>query len=252
MRPRVLVTGGARRIGRAIALELAGRGFDVAVHYNRSEDEAAAVVSRCLELGAESFLVRGDLSADAGCDEVIAAVSARWDSLEALVNNASVFEPCAFEAIDREAWDKMMQVNLYAPMALSRGLLPLLRASGAGLPGAPEEQQGVVVHLCDIGAERPIKGYTPYSVSKAGLLMLVRSMAVELAPAIRTVGVSPGQVIWPEGYDAVKRDRLSRRIPLQRVGSPDDIASLVAFLLGEGHYIHGEVIAVDGGLSCRY
>lgn len=252
MRPCVLVTGGARRIGKSIAFKLAEVGFDVAVHYNRSEREAAAVVSRCAELGAEAFLVQGDLSTDQGCERVIAAVGDRWQSLEALVNNASVFEPCAFEDIDREAWDKMMQVNLYAPMALSRGLLPLLRASGAGLLGAPEKQRGVVVHLCDIGAERPIKGYTPYSVSKAGLLMLVRSMAVELAPAIRTVGVSPGQVIWPEDYDAVKRDRLSRRIPLQRVGSPEDIASLVSFLLGEGHYIHGEVIAVDGGLSCRY
>jgi pteridine reductase len=252
MRPRVLVTGGARRVGKAIALKLAASGFDVAVHFNRSEEEAAAVVDQCAELGADAFVVQGDLSTDSGCTRVIGAIGARWESLEALVNNASVFEPCAFEAIDRGAWDKMMQVNLYAPMALSRGLLPLLRASGAGLDGAPETQRGVVVHLCDIGAERPIKGYTPYSVSKAGLLMLVRSMAVELAPAIRTVGVSPGQVIWPEDYDDVKRDRLSRRIPLQRVGSPEDIASLVAFLLGEGHYINGEVIAVDGGLSCRY
>jgi pteridine reductase len=252
MRPRALVTGGARRIGKSIALELAARGFDLAVHYNRSAAEANEVVARCGELGAVAFSVAGDLSTDSGCEGVVAAVKVRWDSLEALINNASIFEPCPFEAIDRAAWDKMMQVNLYAPLALSRGFLPLLRAPGAGLPGAPAEQRGVVVHLCDIGAERPIRGYTPYSVSKAGLLMLVRSMAVELAPAIRTVGVSPGQVIWPEGYDAVKRDRMSRRIPLKRVGSPEDIASLVAFLLGEGHYIHGEVIAVDGGLSCRY
>ena len=252
MRPRVLITGAARRVGRGVALTLAERGFDVAIHYNRSEDEAAAVVQQCQEAGAESFLVQGDLSTDSGCADVVAAVQARWSSLYALINNASTFSPCPFEEIDRAAWDMMMQVNLVAPMLLSQGLLPQLRAQGARPASCPDAQQGVVVHLCDIGAERPIVGYTPYSVSKAGLLMLVRSMAVELGPVVRTVGVSPGQVIWPEDYDEATRERLRKRIPLKRVGTPEDIASLIHYLLTEGHYVHGEVIAVDGGLSCRY
>jgi pteridine reductase len=231
---------------------LAQKGFDVAVHYNRSAEEAEAVVQSCREHGAEAFSVQGDLSTNEGVDVVAETVRGRWDSLYALINNASTFEPCSFEDIDRQAWDRMIQVNLYAPMLLSQRLLPLLRAEGAGVASAPEAQHGVVVHMCDIGAERPIIGYTPYSVSKAGLLMLVRSMAVELGPTVRTVGVSPGQVIWPEDYDEAKRERLRRRIPLKRVGEPKDVASVVAFLLTEGHYIQGEVIAVDGGLSCRY
>jgi pteridine reductase len=224
----------------------------VAVHFNRSADEAADVVGQCQAAGASAFAVQGDLGSEHGCEKVVKEVQSRWDSVFALINNASTFSPCAFEEIDRAAWDQMIQVNLTAPMVLSKGLLPQLRSVGAEPSGTPEAQRGVVIHMCDIGAERPIVGYTPYSVSKAGLLMLVRSMAVELAPMVRTVGVSPGQVIWPEDYDEATRERLKRRIPLKRVGQPKDIASLVHFLLTEGHYIHGEVIAVDGGLSCRY
>ena len=145
-----------------------------------------------------------------------------------------------------------MQVNLAAPFRLSRDLLGRLRAADGTLLGAPSDQHGVVVHLCDIGAERPVRGRAHYSVSKAGLVMLVRAMAVELAPGVRTVGVSPGQVAWPEHYDDVQRAALTRRIPLGREGSPADVARLVRFLACEGHYLNGAVLPVDGGLAARY
>lgn len=251
-RPRALVTGANARVGAAVARELARSGFDVAVHHRSGPEQAEAVRRACEAHGAEAFVVRADLATAAGCDEVVAAVRARWDTLHLLVNNASVFPAAPFESVDAERWDEVLAVNLRAPFLLARGLLPLLRAADGAALGAPAGQHGVVVHLVDIGAERPVSGYVHYSVSKAGLAMLVRAMAVELAPAVRTVGVSPGQVAWPEGYDDALRERITRRIPLRRVGEPEDVARLVRFVALEGHYLNGAVIPLDGGLSCRY
>lgn len=236
-----LVTGAARRVGRAVALELARSGFDVCVHHRASGAEADEVVDAIRALGRDAFAVSADLERADGCAALVAAVTARWRTLDLLVNNASRFEPVPFEAIDDGAWSRMLGINLDAPFRLSRDLLPLLRAA-----------RGVVVHLCDIGADRPVKGYTHYSVSKAGLVGLVRAMAVELAPEVRTVGVAPGQVAWPEDYDAALRERLTRRIPMGKAGSPEDVARLVRFLAAEGTYLNGVVIPVDGGLSVRY
>lgn len=241
-RRRAVVTGAARRVGAAIAVELARSGFDLLVHYGRSAAEAEAVARTCRALGAEVSLVSADLAAPEGCAAVVDAARARWDELDLLVNNASIFSPRPFAEIDLDEWERQHAVNLRAPFLLSQGLLGPLAAGGGG----------VVVHLVDIGAERPVNGYAAYSVSKAGLLMLVRAMAVELAPAIRTVGVSPGQVIWPEEYDEPLRERLRRRIPMGRVGTPEEVASLVRFLAVEGTYLNGVVVPIDGGLSQRY
>jgi len=197
----------------------------------------------CRELGVDAFAVGGDLAQLEACYGICEAIKERWTSLDVLVNNASMYTPAAFETLDDATWEQMQSVNLRAPFVLSRELLPLLKVPVSG---------GLVVHMCDIGAERPFKGYTHYSVSKAALVMLVRSMAVELAPAVRAVGISPGHVAWPEGWDEDVKGRMLDRIPMGRVGTPEDVARLVRFLLLEGTYINGEVIAVDGGLSCRY
>ena len=239
MRPRALVTGGAHRVGRAICFELARHGYDVAVHYHSSAGPAEEVARAC---GAAAWTLQADLGTVEGCQSVCDAVTGRWQGLELLVNNASVFYPVPFADIDAAEWDSVLATNLRAPFLLSRGLLPLLRAG----------QDSVVVHLCDIGADRPVPRHAHYSVSKAGLVMLVKAMAVELAPAIRTVGVSPGQVAWPESYADDKRARLTRRIPLGRPGDPGDVARLVRFLALEAPYLTGVVVPVDGGLSARY
>lgn len=241
MRRRAVVTGAAVRVGRAIALELARSGFDLALHYrNRPPDD---VIEECRAEGADVFAVRADLTDPAQVDALADAVAARWDTLDLLVNNASSFEPRAFDRITLAEWDQMLAVNLRAPFQLSQRLLPLLRAAPDG---------ALVAHLCDIGADDPVSGFTHYSVSKAGLVMLVKSMAVELAPAVRTVGISPGQVAWPPDYDETKRAALARRIPMKRVGTPEDVARLVRFLALEAPYVNGAVIPVDGGLSIRY
>ncbi len=252
MRPRAVVTGAAARVGRAIAIELARSGFDVAIHHRSQADAADAVARACAEHGAETFVVAAALDDEVGCTSLVDAVKARWDRVHLLVNNASRFDPLPFEQIDAAAWDAMLAVNLRAPFLISRGLLPLLERGVAADFGGPEGQGGCVVHLCDIGAERPVSGYAHYSVSKAGLVMLVRAMAVELAPRVRTVGVSPGQVVWPESYDDDLRARLAKRIPMGRVGTAEDVARLVRFIAAEGFYLNGAVLPVDGGLSSRY
>jgi pteridine reductase len=252
MRPRALVTGAAVRVGRAIAVELAGRGFDVAVHYRGSQAEAEETVSLCKAAGGDGWLVSGDLGTPEGCKALTDAVSARWDTLHVLVNNASAFAPKPFDQIGLDDWEQMLGINLRAPFLVSQGVLPLLRKAQASDLGGPAEQGGTVVHLCDIGAERPVNGYAHYSVSKAGLVMLVKAMAVELAPRVRTVGISPGQVAWPEWYEPEKREKIVRRIPLKRVGTTEDVARLARFLATEGWYLNGVIVPVDGGLSCRY
>ncbi len=251
-RPTAVVTGAAVRVGRSIALSLAEAGFDLILHHRSRPDEIALVLEACRERGADATAVQGDLATPDGRRAVTGAVRARWSALHALVNNASVFYPVRFEDIDDAEWERVLAVNLAAPFALSRDLLPWLRAADATGLGAPPAQHGVVVHLCDIGAERPVSGYAHYSVSKAGLVMLVKAMAVELAPAVRTVGVSPGQVAWPETYADELREKLRQRIPLRRVGEPEDVAGLVRFLVTEAHYLNGVVVPVDGGLSVRY
>lgn len=243
-RPRAVITGAAIRVGRAIAIELAQSGFDLAIHYRRSVGPAEEVAAACRDLGAEVLLIQGDLTDPEAVADLARQVAAHWDSVELLVNNASAFDPTPFEEITLEGWNAMQAINLVAPFLLSQALLPLMRAS--------REESALVVHMCDIGADRPVSGYAHYSVSKAGLVMLVKAMAVELAPAVRTLGVSPGQVIWPEDYNDALRAKLAQRIPMKRVGEPEDCARLVRFLSREATYLNGAVIPVDGGLACRY
>ena len=252
MRPRAVVTGAAARVGRAIAIELARSGFDVAIHHRSQPDAAAEVARLCAGYSADAFVVAARLDDEAGCDALVEAVKLRWDRVHLLVNNASRFDPVPFEQIDVAAWDAMLAVNLRAPFLVSRGLLPLLERGRASDLGGPDDQGGCVVHMCDVGAERPVSGYAHYSVSKAGLVMLVRAMAVELAPRVRTVGISPGQVVWPESYDESLRARLAKRIPMGRAGTAEDVARLVRFVAAEGFYLNGAILPVDGGLSSRY
>ena len=239
--PHALVTGASERVGRAVARELARAGAHLYLHY-RSNRAGAEETLRLIETeGGSGELLCADLGSREALRELTAEVLGRTARLDVLVNNASRFEPAPFEELSEGAWDEMIEVNLTAPMLLTHALLPALKRA-----------QGVVINLCDIGAERPLKGYTPYSVSKAGLVMLTRSLAVELAPEIRCVGISPGQVAWPPTMPQAERDMLTRRIPMKRCGEPEDVARLARFVWREGGYLNGAVIPVDGGLSCRY
>jgi pteridine reductase len=247
-----VVTGAGIRIGRAIALELGSAGFHLALHYHRSRRPAEETLDAVRAAGGDGFLVQADLGDPSACRALCDEIRARMPTIHVLVNNASAFEPVAFEAITLDQWDAMLAVNLRAPFLLSQGLLPALQAADPAEVGAPSGQGGLVVQMCDIGGDRPVRGYAHYSVSKAGMIMLVKAMAVELAPSVRTVGIAPGQVVWPESYSQERRDKLTKRVPMGRVGSAEDVARLVRFLALEAHYLNGDVIPVDGGLHCRY
>ena len=236
-----LVTGAGARVGRAIALELARHGFYIIVHYHQNRVGAQETLEHVKAMGGAGQIAQANLGDEMQRQALISTTQQACPTLDVLVNNASLFEPKAFAELKLSDWQSMFEVNVVAPYILSQGLLPQLKAN-----------QGLIVNLCDIGAERPLKGYTHYSSSKAALVGLTRSLAVELAPHIRCIGISPGQVAWPPDFSEAQKSKIIQRIPMARSGSPEDIARLLRFVLLEGHYLNGAVIPVDGGLSCRY
>ncbi len=237
-----LVTGGARRVGRAIVAELAGAGCDLAIHYRRSGEEAAELAGLVAEAGRRAVLVRGDLNDPACWPEIIRAAVDGLGRLDILVNNAAVFTPPEADTIERfdgELWESTIRTNLVAPVALCHHARPHLEASGTGK----------IVNLCDISAERPWPDHLAYCTSKAGLVAVTRGLARALAPRIAVNAVAPGIAAFPEDYSTEHRRELTSRVPLRRQGTPEEVARLVRFLVESGDYITGQVIAIDGGRS---
>ncbi len=237
----VLITGGARRIGRCIALRLAAAGADIALHYNRSESDARRTANEIAEIGRSAVLIQADLADASSPQRLVAEAVARLRRLDVLVNNASIFEPMNLSALNLRDWERTLRVNLTAPAMLARAAWAEFQRLGGGK----------IVNLCDVAADRPHAGYVAYSVSKAALVALTKSLAREMAPTVQVNGISPGAAEFPENYTPQQRDRIIQRVPLARSGSPDDIAAAVRFLLEQGDYITGQVINVDGGLSIR-
>jgi pteridine reductase len=235
-----LVTGGSRRIGAAIARHLHARGFDIALHYRSSATEAASLSRELCALRADSCRhYRADLGDPADIDTLAAALLAQGQGLDLLVNNASDFYATPLGATPATAIEPLLASNLSGPWLLVQALLP-------GLAG----RRGNVVNITDVHAEHPLRGYSLYCAAKAGLASLTRSLALELAPAIRVNAVAPGAILWPDDeadYDAAAREATVAATPLARLGEPEDIARAVAFLACEAPFVTGQVLAVDGG-----
>lgn len=243
-RPMVLVTGAARRVGRAIVLEFARAGCDVSFTYHASGDEAESLAREAAALGAEGTFFQVDLS-DAGAVEAFAQDRAEMQSrLDVIVHNAALYEPSPLDEVTLADAERQMRVNAIAPLILTAKLAPLLRQSG--LRGGAS-----VIALADIHAMgRPRRNFGAYAMSKAALVEMVRCLARDLAPEVRVNAVAPGVVAWPEsGIDAGPEEqaRYLRRIPLRRAGTPEDAAKVVRWLALEATYVTGEVIRVDGG-----
>jgi pteridine reductase len=236
----VLITGAARRVGAVIARALHGRGVDLAIHYRSSDDEARALCDELSSLRAGSVeLIRADLTDTGAPALVIGQAVERFGRLDGLVNNASSFYPTPLGEVSEAQWDDLFGTNLKAPFFLCQAAAPHLRAA-----------RGAVVNIVDIYAERPLKGFPLYSMAKAGLVMLTKSLARELGPEVRVNAVAPGAILWPdEGTRPATQRQIIERTALKRQGSPSDIADAVRFLLLEAPYVTGQVLAVDGGRS---
>ncbi len=235
-----LVTGGARRVGAAIARRLHGAGARVLLHYRDSETEAAKLEAELNALRPKSAAkVKAELLAPIAPRALVSAALESFGRLDLLVNNASSFFPVELGAIESSHWEELIGSNLRAPLFICQEAASELI-----------KQQGSIVNIVDIHAERPLRGYPLYSIAKAGLAALTRSLAVELAPAVRVNGVAPGAIAWPEDgqFEPAERTRIVATTPLARIGSPQDVAQAVHFLAC-APYVTGQIIAVDGGRS---
>jgi len=236
----ILVTGAAKRVGAAIARRLHRAGANLTLHYHASEREAHALQSELnLQRAQSVMLVQADLLETAGLAEIVKTCAERFGSLDALVNNASAFYPTPVGAISAATWDGLVGANLKAPLFLSQAAAPYLR-----------KVAGCIVNISDIHAERPLKNYVVYSIAKAGLDGLTKSLARELGPEVRVNGIAPGPVLWPErDLDDELKAEIVAKTALKRSGVPEDIARTALFFAVEAPYVTGQVIAVDGGRS---
>ena len=235
-----LVTGGARRAGAAIARRLHAAGARVLVHYRDSDADANALVGEMNAARAGSAAaVKADLLAPVAPKALVGAALSAFGRLDLLVNNASSFYPVPVGKIEAAHWEELVGSNLRAPLFLAQEAAPELSKNG-----------GAIVNIVDIHAERPLKGYPVYSIAKAGLAALTRSLALELAPRVRVNGVAPGAIAWPEDgqFENAERARIVASTPLARTGTFEDIAQAVHFL-ATAPFVTGQILAVDGGRS---
>jgi pteridine reductase len=235
-----LVTGGARRVGAAIARRLHRAGANVLVHYRDSDADADRLVAELNGLRPKSAQkVKAELLAPIAPRALVGSALEAFGRLDVLVNNASAFFPVPVGAIEPSHWEELVGSNLRAPLFIAQEAAPELA-----------KHEGAIVNIVDIHAERPLKGYPVYSIAKAGLAALTRALALELAPRVRVNGIAPGAIAWPEDgqFEPGERERIVATTPLGRTGSPEDIAEAVHFLAC-APYVTGQILAVDGGRS---
>ena len=238
----VLITGGAKRVGAAICRELHAHGANIMIHYNTSTNEARALQAELnLQRANSVAIIQGDLLNIAIMQSLVAETVNQFGKLDVLINNASNYYATEIGHITEENWHDLVGSNLKAPMFLAQAAAVELR-----------KNHGCIVNITDMHIERPKKGYVVYSVAKAGLVTLTKSLAHELSPEVRVNAVAPGPVQWPENnpqFDEVYRQRVINQTLLKRVGEGADIAKAVKFLVADAPFITGHVLAVDGGRS---
>lgn len=238
----VLITGGAKRVGASICRLLHAEGFNLMIHYRNSVHEARSLQAELNLKRAHSVaIMQGDLLHTASLPGLIRETVQQFSRLDVLINNASTYYASEIGEIDEEKWHDLMGSNLKAPLFLSQAAAPELR-----------KQQGCIINITDMHVERPKKNYVVYSVAKAGLVTLTKSLAHELGPEVRVNAVAPGPVQWPENnpqFDAVYRQRVINQTLLKRMGEAEDVAKAVKFLIMDAPFVTGHVLAVDGGRS---
>ncbi len=237
-RPVALVTGSARRLGAAIARRLHAQGHDLVLHYRNSSEDVRALAVEFEQLREGSVLaLQANLDDLDRLPELVAGAVGRFGRLDVLVNNASSFAPTPIGSATPAQWDALFASNARAPFFLSQAAAPHLK-----------QARGAIVNLVDIYAERPLREHTVYCMAKAALVMMTRSLALELAPEVRVNAVAPGAILWAENDTSdAKQQAMLARTPLGRTGTPEEIAEAVHWLITSASYTTGQVITVDGG-----
>jgi len=237
--PVVLITGAAHRIGATTAKLLHQNGMNIVLHYRGSRQQAQAVQKELNDKRENSvILIQADLHITNGLSALIEESIKAWGRLDVLINNASSFYPTKIGKATEEQWDDLIGSNLKAPFFLSQAAAPHLKKTN-----------GCIINIVDIHAERPLKTFPIYSMAKAGLVMMTKSLAGELGPEIRVNAVAPGAILWPENLDEVAKQRIVSRTFLKRQGEPNDISKTILYLIKDADYVTGQIIAVDGGRS---
>jgi pteridine reductase len=231
-----LITGAAKRVGRCIALRLAGEGFDIAITYLSSQADATEVCEQVRAAGRKGVAIKADLTQPhSATAHILKKFKTHFSRMDVLVNNASLYEP---DNDDEAQLARFWSIHVESPRLLSRAFAPMLKSA-----------RGAVINMVDLQAEIPLPGYLRYCASKAGLLNLTRGLARELAPQVRVNGISPGVVEWPPGFPEAQKRKYLSRVPLARAGTPQDVAETVIFFSTTAQYVTGQILHVDGGRS---
>jgi pteridine reductase len=235
-----LITGAARRVGAQLVRALHAEGANLAIHCHRSLEAAQSLAAELNAVRPASAEVFGaDLRDASQPERLVTQTCERFGGLNLLINNASSFYPTPLGSITLSQWQDLMGTNLQAPLFMAQAAAPLLKAS-----------RGAIINIVDIHGLRPLLDHAVYSTAKAGLIMLTRALARELAPEVRVNAVAPGAVLWPEaGMDEQRKEKILEQTPLHRPGSPADIARAVLFFAADSPFVTGQILAVDGGRS---
>lgn len=241
MQPKtVLITGGSRRIGAVMSRFMHQKNYNIIIHYLTSEEEAKTLAVSLNKIRKNSAeIIKADLNDTSQVINLAENAFHIWNQLDGLINNASRFYATPLGFVNEEKWEDLLASNLKAPFFLAQACAKYL-----------EKTHGSIVNITDIHAQRPMKNYSVYSIAKAGLAMLTKTLARELAPTIRVNAVAPGPIIWPEKENSLKetaKQQIIDQIPLKRIGTPEEIAKAVYYLLNDATYSTGQTIDVDGG-----
>lgn len=240
--PVALVTGSAQRIGAETVKRLHSESYSIVLHYRNSSTAAEQLKDELNAIRPNSTaVVKADLNTASDIQQLAESAQSAFGRIDLLVNNASSFYPTPVGTVNEDNWHDLMSSNLKAPFFLSQALAPELA-----------KNQGAIINLIDIHADRPLKAHPVYCMAKAGLAMMTKSLAKELGPEVRVNGVAPGAILWPEQSGEMSEQQkadILDRVPLGRAGEPADIANTIVFLATKAPYISGQIIAVDGGRS---
>lgn len=234
-----LVTGAGHRVGRAIAVALAGRGMRIAVHFHAAAGGARETLREVEKAGGSGAMFSADLTEPDAPQELVEKVAKEFAALDVLVNSAAVMLRTPFESVTPSEWDGIMALNLRAPFFLARAAAAHLRRA-----------RGVIINIADLAAFETWPAYVPHGLSKSGVVAMTRALANLLAPDVRVAGIAPGAVLLPEGWTEADADRLRASTPLRSLGSPTDVTRTLLFLL-DSDFITGETVVVDGGRNIR-